>query len=113
MGMYRVGACTRGARRLVKLVAAVNAGMPQRQQPHSIHCSCHLRLYKAPSAFHSLHARPTTLHAPCTHQVQQHSTGHVAAAGGLVEVHIDTLQLQVGLAAVLQMATAELGEGST
>ena len=37
-----------------------------------------------------------------THQVKQHGAGHVAAAGGLVEVHIDALQLQVALAGVLQ-----------
>ena len=33
-------------------------------------------------------------------QVHQDGTGHVAATGGFVEVHVDALQLQVGVAVV-------------
>ena len=33
-------------------------------------------------------------------QVHQDGTGHVAAARGLVEVHVDALQLEVGVAVV-------------
>jgi hypothetical protein len=35
-------------------------------------------------------------HAGGAHQVQEHCAGHVAAPGGLIEVHIDALQLEVG-----------------
>ena len=34
------------------------------------------------------------------HQVHEDGSGHVAAAAGLVEVHVDALQLQVRVAVI-------------
>lgn len=35
-----------------------------------------------------------------SHQVQQHGTRHISPAAGLIKVHIDPLQLEVGVASV-------------
>jgi hypothetical protein len=45
-----------------------------------------------------------------THQIKEDGAGHVAAAGGFVEVHIDALQLQVALTAVLQKVQGTQGK---
>ena len=37
---------------------------------------------------------------PEAHQIHEDGAGHVAAAAGFIEVHVDPLQLQVGVAGI-------------